>query len=344
MLLNADYIAPAELTGFVRAALADLPQNQFRLAAWLPNRDIDDLQYRFTRGGQGLAEAATFRTYDAESPIGRREGVTRVTGELPPISRKIRLGEYDRLRQRGADGQIAARILDDARTMTRAVATRLEMARGEALYTGKITLNENGVIATVDFGRKAGHTVAPGTLWTNTATATPLANLIAWMDVYIASNGVAPGAMLTSRRVVGLMMANHELRALVATTAGTPSTVSMEAINAVFQAYGLPPIYMYDVQVSVNGVATRVIPDDRLVMLPAPGDPDDAESSELGATLYGTTAESLDPQYAIEDGEEPGIVAGAYSTQDPIAIWTKAAAIALPILANPDLTLVADVA
>ncbi|SDI40965.1 Phage major capsid protein E [Sinosporangium album] len=344
MLLNTDYALPAELTGYVRAALADMPVNQFQLARWLPNRTIDDLQYRFVRGGQGLAEAATFRAYDAESPIGRREGVTRVTGELPPISRKIRLGEYDRLRQRRADGQVRGRILDDARTMTRAVATRMELARGEALYSGKIMLDENGVIAEVDFGRKGSHMVAPATLWSNTGAATPLVNLLAWLDIYTATNGAGPGAILTSRRVMSLMMANAELRALVATTAGTPSVVSRDAINAVLQAYGLPPVHIYDTQVSVNGSATRVIPDDRLLFLPAPVDPDDFDSSELGATLWGTTAEALEPEYAIEDGEEAGIVAGAYSTKDPVAVWTKAAAIGLPILANPDLTLVADVA
>jgi hypothetical protein len=43
-------------------------------------------------------------------------------------------------------------------------------------------------------------------------------------------------------------------------------------------------------------------------------------------------------------GEEPGIVAGSYEDEDPIALWTKASAIGLPILANPDLSMVADVA
>ena len=142
MLLTTDYITPAELTGYVRAALADLETNQFTLSRFLPSQQIDDLQYRFTRGGEGLAEAATFRAYDAESPIGSRPGISRVTGELPPISRKIRLGEYERLRQRRADQAIRDAILDDATRMARTVAARVELARGEALYTGKITLNE----------------------------------------------------------------------------------------------------------------------------------------------------------------------------------------------------------
>src|SRR5829696_6172389 len=100
MLLIRDYFQPAELTGYARAALADIPANQPTLARWLPYRMIDDLVYRFTRGGEGLTEAATYRSWDTESPIGNRAGMTRVQGELPPISRKLRQDEYTRLRLR----------------------------------------------------------------------------------------------------------------------------------------------------------------------------------------------------------------------------------------------------
>lgn len=340
MLLNQDYVAPAELTGYVRAATADMDANQFTLSQWLPSQNIDDLQYRFTSGGEGLAEAATFRAYDAESPIGSRPGINRVTGELPPISRKLRLGEYDRLRQRRANAQITDAIFSDAERMTRAVMARIEMARGQALYAGSVTISENGVIATVSFGRAGGHTVAPGTLWTTVATATPLQDLMTWRDTYVATNGSEPGAILTSRRVMALMMRNAEMRNLVFPAANQPSLVTESSVNQALAAYGLPPIFVYDAQVRVNGSATRVIPDDRLVLLPAPGTPD---GSDLGATLFGTTAESLEPEFGLT-GNEPGVVAGSYSTKDPVAVWTKAAAIALPVLANPNLTLAADVA
>lgn len=340
MLLNTEYITPTELTGYARAALADLTANQFTLSRWLPNRQIDDLMYRFTRGGDGLTEAATYRAYDTESPIGKRPGISRVTGELPPISRKIRLGEYDRLRQRRADNAIRDAILADATRMVRAVAARFEMARGEALYTGKLSLNENGVIATVDFGRNAGHTVAPGTLWSNTTTATPVADLLSWQQTYTDDNGSEPGVILTSTRIVGYLLRNSDIRGLLAANGTTPSIATRTGLNAILNAYGLPPIETYDAKVTVNGVATRVIPDDRVLFLPAPG-----PNTDLGATLLGTTAESMEPDYGLDnEADQPGIVAGAYSTKDPVAVWTKAASIGLPVLANPDLSFCADVA
>ncbi|MGH8882076.1 MAG: major capsid protein, partial [Stackebrandtia sp.] len=317
-------------------------QNRFQLASWLPSLPIDDLEYRFTRGGEGLAEAATFRSYDAESPLGSRPGITRVTGELPPISRKIRLGEYDRLRQRHADAAIAEAIFTDAVRMVRAIAARMELARGDALVNGAVEISENGLEAVVDFGRRDEHEVTPATRWDNHDEATPLSDLLAWRDIYADTNGVDPGALLMTRKVLGHLLRNGEIRALAASLAGTPSIVAESTLQKVFSAHGLPPFIVYNAQVSVDGAARRVIPDNVALMLPSPGSPDNPEGTDLGATLWGTTAEALDPAYSIE--EAPGISAASFATADPIAIWTKAAAIGLPILANPDLTFKATVA
>jgi hypothetical protein len=343
MLLTNDFILPAELTGYVRAGLGDQPLNQFSLARFLPNRLVDDLEYRYTKGGEGLVEAAKIRTYDAEATIGGRPGTTRVTGELPPISRKIRLSEYDRLRLR-QDPSAAIRngLMDDGMRMARSIAARVEQLRGEALYSGKLQINENGVVATVDFGRAAGHTVTTGVSWATTGSADPLTDLQSWRQTYNDANGADPGAIVTSLRGINFMLQNQKLRDLAASNGFSPSILSEATLNQLFAAYGLPPIYRYDVRVNVDGVATRVIPDDKLLLLPAPVAPDDFEAADWGGTFWGTTSEALDPRYGIEPGEEAGIAVGSYSTEDPIAIWTKASAIVLPVLANPDLTFCAD--
>src|SRR4051794_18577259 len=140
MLLNSDFFTPRTLSEYTREAALDLAVNRFSLNRFLPNRNIDDLTYRFTRGGDSLIEAATYRSYDAESSIAGRPGVTRVSGELPPISRKIVLGEYDRLRQRAnPDTSLQQAILSDAERVTRQILARLEVARGDALVNGSVT-------------------------------------------------------------------------------------------------------------------------------------------------------------------------------------------------------------
>ncbi|MDF9718113.1 major capsid protein [Nocardioides sp. ChNu-153] len=350
MYLNTDYIEPTELTGYVRQRLQDLAVNQFRLSRFLPDRPIDDIDYRFTRGGEGLIEAATFRSYDTPSRFGSRPGAVRVSGQLPPVSRQIKLGEYDRLKLRQAsDDAIVNAIYDDADRMARAVAARMELARGEALTTGKVVINEGGVVASVDYGRKGTHTVVAGTPWT-TLTAPALENLIAWRDTYRASNGASPAAALTSQRVISLLQRNAEVIAAIAGTQTGRTRVNRAELDDLLASEELPPLVAYDAQVAVNKQTVRVIAEDKLVFTAdqAPlvegedGDYAVADASEMGATLWGTTAESLEEEYGLA-GDEAGIVAGVYKQPNPLSYFTNAVGIGLPVLANPDLTFSADV-
>lgn len=344
MLLHTDLIDPAELTGYVREDLADREENRFTLAQFLPNRIIDDLQYRFMAGGEGLAEAATFRSYDAESPIGGRPDVVRQSGELPPISRKYRLGEYDRLRQRqSTEDAVRRAVLSDARRGVRAIAARLELARGQALLTGKVAITENGLTVEADFGRAGNHTTNAGTSWATVATANVLSDLILWRDRFRASTGEDPGVVLASTTVLRLMQRNAEVINAITGATAARTRVTRGELNALLESEGIPPVREYDVRVRVGGQAVSVLGENTVVMVPAAVGAFDFESSDLGGTFWGTTAEALDERFGIEEGEEPGIVAGVYSTDDPIALWTKSAAIGLPVLANPDLSLAATV-
>lgn len=336
MDLVRDLITPAELTGYARAALADLPINQPSLARFLPDQNVDGLQYAFSQGGGALRDVATFRAFDAETPLGRREGFSEVRGQLPPLGRKIRLSEYDQLTLRNATAEQRRLLLRDAERLVREIDARLEVARGDALVNGSVTIAENGVQATVDFGRLSSHNYASNTapvLWSTTATATPIVDLMGWRDKYVATNGFNPGRIVTSTRVLNALLRTDDVRKSINPNA-TTMYVTVAQVNGLLQAFGLPAIETYDAQFSIGGVGTRVIPDDKLLFLPP-------ANADLGATLWGTTLESQEAEYGL-DGS-PGIVVGAWKTRDPIGLWTHAAAIALPILGNPNLSLVADV-
>jgi hypothetical protein len=338
MYLYTDYADPAELTGYARTALADLEINQFTLSRFLPSQTINDLDYRFTRGGEGLIEAATYRSYDAEAPLGSRPGITRTAGELPPLSRKIRLGEYDRLKQRNLTGEVQSLIYSDTERMVRALAARIELARGDALLNGKVTIAENGVAASVDFGRNPGNAVTAPILWTDTANSKPIQDTLTWQQAYVDVNGDAPGIALTAKKNMYLLMQNAQIKNLVFPQGSTAAMVRNSDVNGVVGDYDLPEFQFYDAKVRVAGVDTRVIPDNVVIFLPK-----GASAQQLGRVLWGTTVESSEPSYGLS-GDEPGIVAGNYTTWDPVALWTKAAGIALPVLVNPNLIMVARIA
>lgn len=341
MALIYDLAEPQELVGFVRAIADEQERNRFVLSQFLPNKTIDDIEYRITKGDTTDEDAAKIRAWDTESPIGDRRGLSRLMGELPPISKKIRLGEEDRLRRQALERNgdirpLVDAIFDDAAKMTRAVTARIEMLRGEALANASIAIDENGVAQTVDFGRDASLEVDMATdfseYWSNTA-ATVVQDVRSMVDVYRDLNGVDPGVILTSTTAISNLLRNAEIRTLASSLSGAPSIVSRETLNAVFSAFGLPPFVAYDVKVRVDGVATRVIPSNLALFLPPASEP-------LGNTLLGTTAEALELAGASQVGvdQAPGLVAVVEKTFDPVATWTKVAGIALPVLGNPDLT------
>jgi hypothetical protein len=107
----------------------------------------------------------------------------------------------------------------------------------------------------------------------------------------------------------------------------------------VFAAEGLPPIRTYDTVVRVNGTSTRVLPVDKVYLMPGSTEP-------LGNTFYGPTAEALllREKGLIEAEGIPGVVAVVTRTEHPVQTYTVGTAVALPAMPNPDLILDADVA
>ena len=77
---------------------------------------------------------------------------------------------------------------------------------------------------------------------------------------------------------------------------------------------------------------------------PEPVDPDDWQGTQLGASFWGQTLTSTEPDWGIDDVEQPGIVAGTYRNEKPPMIAEVISdAIGMPVLANADLSLKATV-
>jgi len=341
MALWTDIIDPATLTGYARASLADYEASKGTLARWLPNRVIADIVARFVAGQTGLIDVADFRAYDAEITIGKGPDGKRITIELPAVGRDIPVSEYNQLRALGAnpsDEAVLATIQRTTDVVVRAVADAVERMRGVVLQTGRATLTG---FMDDDFGRAAGHTVTAGASWA-TAGTDALSDLATWSDTYTDANGVPPGAIVTSTKVLRLMANLTQMKTQLLNGASRPATV--EDVQNTVSAAGLPPIYVYDRRVAINGVSTKVLSDDRVLLLPEPVDPDDWMGTELGATFWGRTLSSVEASWGIEDSEQPGLVAGVYRNEKPPMIAEVISdAIALPVLANANLSFVADV-
>lgn len=337
-MLWTDLVTPAEATGYVRAALADLEINRTSLARWLPNVEVSDINVRFRKGQAGFVQEAEFRAFDAEPSLAGSSSGQRVTLELPALGQNRPVSEYDQLRLRNApDQQLRDSIFKEISNAARAIADRIERLRGTVLSTGKATINQGNFISDDDFGRSGAHNVTAASLWSDPAVSR-LADLNAWSDVYSATNGgIVPGAMVTSRRGFRALASGKEFATLLANGATRPG---LEAdVRSLLTAAGLPELYIYD-RSTASG---RVIADDRLMFLPAPVDPQSGQS-EMGTTFWGQTLTSMDSNYSIEPSEQPGVVVGVYKNEKPPMIAEVVSdAIALPVLANANLSFVAKV-
>lgn len=343
MAINWDYIDPVQLTGYVREVPG--PRN-YTLNQILPDVFIGDIDVAWDIVNR-TNRAAMYRSYDAESPLGQRDSFSRARVSLPPISQKTVVGEYERLKleqiRSGGDNRnrLVEAIYDDADINTNSILARAELARGDVLTDWKFTLNgENGLTLEADFGMPSGHNPVPTNLWSDHDASDPIADLQTWVQKYTDDAGEAPGRMLTSRTVVGHMLMNAKVRTYLGSLSGSPQMVTRTQLNSVLDAFELPPIVTYDTSIDVNGSATRPIPADRVALLPT-------NPRDLGATFWGVTAEALELAGQQNPGlafsEAPGLVGVVMRDGDPVRVWTKVAAIVMPVITDPRKLLVADV-
>jgi hypothetical protein len=344
MALWTDIVDPATLTGYARQSLADYEAGRGTLARWLPNRTIPDIVARFVRGATGLVDVAKFRAYDAEPEIGRRPAGARVTIELPAISQNIPVGEYEQIRARSGnvgDAQALVSIQNTTDLTVRAIADRIELQRGTVLTTGLATIAQDNFTVSDDFGRPAGQTITAPALW-SVAGTDRLGQLQTWSDLLVDANGEPPGCMVMSTRVFRSLAAGTQFQTQLLN--GGARNATPDEARRTIEAAGLPDIIVMDRRVSVDGVLQPVIPNDRVLLLPAPTDVNNDGGTQLGATFWGRTLAATEPGWGIEDGAQPGIVSAVFRNDRPPMITEVISdAIGMPVLANAGLSFCAKV-
>ena len=347
MEYDPSVLTAAQATAEARAAQVVVAP-AFTLSQYLPDRTNDSLSFNFDVSQTSLPQAASYRAFDSESDFGSTEGVQSRSGRIPPISRKLRVDEFDTLVQQIDGGPI---LENTYRTYLRRIAgeiqTRVELARGQALEFGQVTLNERRLKVTVDFARKASHSVVAATLWSNPA-ADILGDLTAWNAVYTATNGGSWADVLVSTQVVTYMQRNTGIiTAALGRTDSLPPIVSRDAVQQVLDSFGLGRLVVNDEQaVGTDGTQKRVISANKVVFLPSPTSVSLSGNggTTLGGVDWGITAESVSPKYGITAAERAGIFGGVFSSNDPEGRYVLLSATALPVLEKANATFVGQVA
>jgi Phage major capsid protein E len=335
-------VGPQDLTTFVRNVPVD---QQYFLDRYLPNDVINDVEVEI-KDVTITQRTAKYRAWDTAPKPGERDVFATKRVKLPAVSQMLGMGELDRIRLQqaavrgGTNQAIINAIYDDAENNTRSVLNRVELARGDLLNDGKVTLTELGTGIEADFAVPGGHIVTAGTLWSDTTNGNPLVDLLAWQDTYRATNGFDPGGIVTSRTVLTNLLNNAKLRNLFSSSVGAPALMTRDQLNGTLSSYMLPPILdVYDAQVNVDGVSTRILPANKIWFVPPP-------NIRLGRTVWGLTATGMemDSMGVQVQGGPQGIV--GVVDKDPRPPYRQAVyvdATALPVLDNARALFIATV-
>lgn len=338
-MIWSDIIDPATLTGYTRKHLTETDASG--LARFLPNSLHKKIVVGFEKNANGLMEAAEYRSYDAEIEIGESQSGQKVYLELPALGQRMPVSEYDQLRLRDAkDSEIRDEVLSTSKRLGKAILDRMEYQRGQVLTTGSVVVDQARFQLNESFGRSAEMDVTVPALWSDPA-ADALQQLRDLIDAYQLKNDEAPGTILMSTKA---QLALGRLDIFKSSTTN-PRPASPAELRSILDSYDIPRIETYDRKVKLRkqGVV-RTTPEDRIFLLPAPTGANNPSGTQLGGSFWGQTLTSSELDWGIEPSARPGVVVGAWKDpKPPVRAELIGDAIGMPVLANPDLAMVAKV-
>ena len=249
---------------------------------------------------------------------------TPVTASVHAFNTEAEIGqrEAEKMAERN---YLMREVYNDIENLVQSVKARIERMRMEVTATGKLTLKENGLNITVDYGVPDDNKIS-NVNW-DLESANPIQDMIKWRNQLDS----APGRILTSNTILAKILSN---KAVVNALFGKDSSriASVGELNNYLNQLKLPSIYTYDEKYRKekdNGQGYdkfRYFPENAFVMLP---------SDPLGETLYGPTAEEirLTGNPSVDMKSVGKILAMVYDeTLDPVGTWEKAVATAIPSL------------
>lgn len=297
---------------------------------------IEQEFYRMTENGN-LPMAAMVHALDTEAHIASRIPMERIDVEELLIKEKINLTERLRRLTRGMNmsaDQMRSYIFDDVARMAETVVTRAEKAKMDAVALGKFTIYENGLHFDIDYGIPAENFVTSD--WSE-IDADILGDIRKWRLLAVA-NGVTPNVAITTEGVVTYMMNNTAIQKAIFGVSGTGILPTMEQLNVLMRSqFGFSietNEARYGQIVTEKGEAVikqhRYFPENTFVLDAT------APNGSLGIGLWGVTPEE-DAQNGSWDSlrQQQFVTVAQWSEKDPVATWTKASGLFVPVMPNP---------
>ena len=246
------------------------------------------------------------------------------------------------LTQRGVTREEALydKVMDFAADLSNQVVTRAKVARAELLATGKVTIKENDIDITVDYGVPAANLAL--TIDLGAGAAKDVATQLQELVDEAADKGVTITGMVCARSTVtkmrqnagiqkaingvnmeGQLVTNAQLRAWLDDEFGITQVITDDL------SYSLP--YTLDANGRPEVHQKRYYPKNKITFFGT------SNGMRLGTGLWGVPPE-VDLAAYYEGGvqnRDQYTYISQWSEKDPAVLWTKASALFIPVLFNP---------
>lgn len=286
---------------------------------------------------------AQFHGFDTESQTTFRVPIDHHNIEKGLI--KVKINQSERMRallRTGVQGDTALYdyVINDGVRLADQVVTRTKVAKNELLATGQITIKENNLDLTVDYGVDATHKALTLDL---SADADIPAQLQEIVDTALDAGVILTG-IYTSRKNIGRMRVNESLQKIINGNLGVGAQISVPALESYLaENFGITQIITNDLTYGAsatiganlrpNITTKRYFPQDKVTFFAS------NPAGRLGIGLWGDPPET-DVTQLLEvsqaNAEKPYVYITQWAENDPAVLWTKASSLFMPVLYNPD--------
>lgn len=286
-------------------------------------------EYYRLMAGQRLPEVAFVHALDTEAEIGSRPGFEKVLTEKLFIKRKI--NQSERLQQAIENGvpddnNLKKFVFDDAANLFEGVVARANVMKGQFLSTGIVKIKENHVDMSIDYG------VTSDAKVTLTDWSKPDADIMGDIQKMVAiaeDNGYVVNKALTSLKMINYMRNNTAMQTAVLGAANKRLLTKQELTNLLMQEYGFTidrcdEKYRYR---KADGTLKtgRYFKEDVFTLYEANA------NGSFGSGLWGVTPEETEYRQFIQEENRSFVTLSMWATQDPVAVWTKASGMFVPV-------------
>lgn len=325
-----------------------------------PNDPIDQLfgdertnnlvaQWQSIAAEYQIPVMAQFHGFDTESQTTFRMPVDTHNVEKGLIKVKINQSERMRelLRSGVRESEMLDYVLNDGIRLADQVVTRSKVAKNELMATGKVTIKENNLNLSVDYGVSEENTSFTLDLSVGADIPAQIQDII---DAATAK-GVTITGILTSRKNLSKIRSNEAIQKAINGNYSVGALVRNSALEAYLsEEYGINTVITNDLTYgsaaeidAITGrpkvTTARYYPDNKITFFAT------NPAGRMGVGLWGDPPE-LDAANFMDvegSGVSPFVYVSQWAEKDPAVLWTKASGLFMPVLYNPDSLFIATV-